>query len=136
MPDHKIDGKDIRPLMFGRARCAQSPHEAFYCYYAGGQLQAVRDRRWKLHFPHSYRSLDGRPGGTGGIPAKYVQKKIGLALFDLKSDVGESNNVADQHPEIVARLQLAAEKAREDLGDRLTQREGSGLRPAGRLGPT
>ena len=41
---------------------ARSPHEAFFTYFRGGQLQAVRDRRWKLHFPHDYRTLEGRPG--------------------------------------------------------------------------
>jgi arylsulfatase A len=134
LPDHKIDGKDIRPLMFGEPN-ARSPHAAFCCYYAGGQLQAVRDRRWKLHFPHGYRSMDGRPGGTGGVPTSYVQKEIGLALFDLHQDVGETENVADAHPDVVARLQAAAELARDDLGDQLTKRQGSGIRPAGKLGP-
>ena len=134
LPDHKIDGKDIRPLMFGQPG-ARSPHEAFYCYYAGGQLQAVRDRRWKLQFPHRYRTLAGRPGGHGGTPAKYSQAKIGLELFDLKHDVGETTNVADKYPDVMARLQRAAEKARKDLGDKLTHRKGPGIRGPGRLGP-
>jgi len=134
LPRHKIDGKDIRPLMFGEPQ-ARSPHQAFYCYYQGGQLQAVRDRRWKLHFPHGYRTMAGRPGGTGGIPTKYSQEKIGLELFDLKRDVGESKNVADQHPEIVQRLKDRAEEARADLGDKLTKRTGSGIRKAGQLKP-
>jgi arylsulfatase A-like enzyme len=134
LPAHKIDGKDIQPLMFGQPN-ARSPHEAFYCYYSGGQLQAIRDRRWKLHFPHGYRSLQGRPGGTGGTPVNYSQEKIGLALFDLKNDVGESKDVAQENPQIVKHLQRLGEEARADLGDKLTQRQGSGIRAAGRLGP-
>ena len=134
LPAHKIDGKDIQPLMFGQPN-ARSPHEAFYCYYAGGQLQAIRDRRWKLHFPHGYRTLQGRPGGTGGTPVNYSQEKIGLALFDLKNDVGESKDVAQENPRVVERLQRLAEEARADLGDKLTKRKGSGVRAAGRLGP-
>ena len=134
LPAHKIDGKDIQPLMFGQPN-ARSPHEAFYCYYSGGQLQAIRDRRWKLHFPHGYRTLQGRPGGTGGIPVNYSQEKIGLALFDLKNDVGESKDVAQENPQVVERLQRLAEEARVDLGDKLTKRQGSGIRAAGRLGP-
>lgn len=134
LPAHKIDGKDIQGLMFGEPN-VRSPHEAFYCYYAGGQLQAVRDRRWKLHFPHGYRTLQGRPGGTGGKPVNYSQEKIGLALFDLKNDVGESKNVAQENPRVVERLQRLAEEARADLGDKLTKRRGSGLREPGRLGP-
>ena len=135
LPAHKIDGKDIRPLMFGEPG-AQSPHDAFYCYYAGGELQAVRDRRWKLHFPHSYRTMAGRPGGKDGLPNPYQQAKTGLELYDLKNDVGESQNVAAEHPEVVRRLEAAAEEARSDLGDKLTKRQGSGVRGPGRLLPT
>ena len=40
LPSHQIDGKDIRPLMFGD-HDTKSPHEEFYCYYGGGQLQAA-----------------------------------------------------------------------------------------------
>ncbi len=132
LPQHKIDGQDIRPLMFGQPG-AQSPHEIFCCYYAGGQLQAVRDRRWKLHFPHGYRTMAGKPGGTEGRPTAYSQAKIGLELFDLKQDVSESINVAEDNSEIVQRLQQLAERARDDLGDTLSKRNGNGLRPPGKL---
>ena len=132
LPDHKIDGKDIRPLMFGEAD-AKSPHESFYCYYAGGQLQAVRDRRWKLHFPHQYRSMAGQEVGSNGRPGPYFQASIGVELFDLKRDIGETNNIAARHPEVVKRLQAAADKARADLGDTLTKTKGAGIRPHGKL---
>jgi arylsulfatase A-like enzyme len=132
LPDHKIDGKDISELIFD-VEGARSPHNAFYCYYGGGQLQAVRNRRFKLQFPHQYRSMNGNPGGTEGKPNPYQQLKIGLELFDLKNDIGETTNVADQHPDVVAELQRLAEIAREDLGDRLTERKGEGIRPAGRV---
>lgn len=134
LPDHPIDGKDIRPLMFGQPD-AVSPHQAFNCFYAGGQLQAIRDRRWKLHFPHSYRTLGGREGGSGGEPVDYQQAKIGKVLYDLKNDPGESTDVAASHPDVVARLEAEAEKAREMLGDQLTGRKGSQTRPPGRLQP-
>jgi len=134
LPSHEIDGQDVSSLMFGEEG-ARSPHEVFYCYYGGGQLQAVRDGRWKLHFPHGYRTLAGQPGGSGGKPAKYVQKKTGLELYDLDNDVAEAVDVAADHPEVVARLQRLAELAREDLGDKLTGRRGNGNRPVGKLGP-
>lgn len=60
---------------------------------------------------------------------------IDLTLFDLKNDVGETTNVADQYPEVVQRLERFAEQAREDLGDKLTKRPGKGIRPAGKLEP-
>lgn len=131
LPDRKIDGLDIRPLMFGEPD-ARSPHEAFYCYY-GGQLHAVRDRQWKLHAPHPYRTLNGRPGGTGGKPVPYEQARTGWELYDLKADPGETTNVYDQHPDVVHRLLHEFESAREELGDRLTDRVGKGVRPPGRI---
>jgi arylsulfatase A-like enzyme len=129
--DRIIDGKDIWPLIAGEED-ATSPHEAFYCYY-GGALHAVRDRRWKLVFPHEYRSLDGKPGGRDGRPTAYKQLKTDKRLYDLKNDVGETTNVIDKHPDIVARLEAHAEEARTALGDTLTGRKGNAVRPAGQL---
>ena len=132
LPMHKIDGKDISPLMFGD-ETVRSPHEAFYCYYRGGELQAVRDRQFKLHFPHQYRTMAGQTMGGEGKPGPYRQAKIGYELFDLKSDVGETTNVAENFPDVVKRLEQQAEMARKDLGDKLTKRKGAGVRPRGVL---
>ncbi|MEN6575073.1 MAG: sulfatase-like hydrolase/transferase [Phycisphaerales bacterium] len=131
LPDHKIDGKDIWPVIAGGPG-AKSPHEAFY-YYQGWALEAVRSGRWKLHFPHGYRTLAGRPGGTGGIPAKYEQARTDLALYDLENDIGEQHNVADEHPEVVQRLQKLADVMRQDLGDSAMKMEGTGRRPSGKV---
>jgi arylsulfatase A len=58
---------------------------------------------------------------------------VGHWLFDLKNDIGETTDVADTHPDIVARLEQHAENARATLGDTLTGRQGSEVRPAGQL---
>lgn len=131
LPTHKIDGKDIRSLMYSMPDSV-SPHEEFYLYYANGQLRGVRDRQWKLVFPHKYRSLNGRTGGSGGKPVNYEQIQCGLELYDLKNDIGESNDVSAQYPAIVARLQEAANRARTSLGDRLTKTKGNEIRSAGK----
>lgn len=133
LPDHPIDGSDIWPLMSGHPD-ATTPHDAYY-YYWGRELQAVRSGDWKLHFPHSYRTLDGRPGGSDGIPARYTQGHTDLALFNLRDDVGETNDVKTQFPEIVERLQRLAEVARAELGDTRTKQSGTGLRPRGEVAP-
>jgi arylsulfatase A-like enzyme len=127
--DRLIDGKDISPLLLGQAG-ARSPHEALFFYW-GRDLQAVRSGRWKLHLPHSYQAL--ATPGSGGNPGKYVTKSIELALFDLESDPGETQNVTEGHPEVVQRLQQLAESAREDLGDAATKRTGKNVRAPGRL---
>jgi arylsulfatase A len=132
LPELPIDGLDISNLMF-EAAPGPSPHEYFYIYYSGGQLQAVRDRQHKLLLPHRYGSLEGQPGGSDGKPAPYRQLDCPLSLFDLKADPGESQNLADSHPEILARLQAAAEVARQRFGDTLTKRQGSENRLPGKL---
>jgi arylsulfatase A-like enzyme len=129
--DRVIDGKDIWPLMAGEPE-AISPHEVFYCYY-NRELRAVRDRRWKLFFPHRSNTLQGRPGGSGGVPAPYEQIEVGRWLFDLQNDVGETKDVAAEHPEVIARLERLAETARATLGDKLTGTNGNEVRPAGQL---
>ena len=128
--DHIVDGKDIRPLLFGEPG-AKCPHEAYY-YYWNQELQAVRSGPWKLHFPHTYRSLKNA-GGHGGKPAPYVDRTTPMALFNLETDVGEQHDVAAEQPEVVARLEKLGEAAREDLGDSLTGRKGKNVRPAGHL---
>jgi arylsulfatase A len=131
VPDDRIvDGRDIGPLLRAEPG-AKSPHEAFYYYWDNG-LEAVRRGNWKLHFPHAYRSLSG-PAGKDGEPGPYRQARTELALYDLATDVGESRNVADQNPDVVAELQKLAAVAREDLGDSLTSVAGKNRRPAGKL---
>jgi arylsulfatase A-like enzyme len=129
LPERKIDGKDIRPLMFEAG--AKSPHEVYW-YYWGRELHAVRSGKWKLHLAHSYRTLAGKPG-SGGKPGPYKNVLAEPALYDLEADVGETTDVAAKHPEVVARLRALAEAAREELGDALTKREGKGVREPGRL---
>jgi arylsulfatase len=134
LPALRIDGKNIWPLLSG-VEGAKSPHEAYFIYFeADGQLQAVLSGRWKLVFPHQYRTLGGQPGGTGGQPVPYLMAETELALYNLSKDVGESKNLADRRPAVVARLQKLAEKARAELGDALTGRTGTGVRKPGRLG--
>jgi len=115
--DRIIDGRDISALMFGK-KGAKSPHEAFY-YYHTNQLQAVRSGRWKLHLALKPKKLNW----SGSVP------ESALELYDLETDIGEKNNIADKHPDVVRRLLALAEKARADLGD--MDRPGANQRPAG-----
>jgi hypothetical protein len=111
---------------------AKSPHESFLFYYHRNNLEAVRSGRWKLLLPHSYRTLAGEPG-RDGKPKPYKQEQCGLELYDLESDIGERHDVAAEHPDVVKRLQEIAERARADLGDDLTKREGANRRKPGKI---
>lgn len=130
LPEHPIDGQNIWPLMSGEPG-AKTPHES-YLFYWGRELQAIRSGDWKLHFPHTYRSLTGEPG-RDGRPAGYSQAKTDLALFNLKEDVGETTDLQDHHPDVVARLKQLADQARKELGDSARQIQGSGVRSPGRF---
>lgn len=128
LPPHPIDGLEIWPLMSGQAG-AKSPHEA-YLYYWGNELQAIRSGKWKLHFPHQYRSLTGPPGQEGK-PSGYSTQQIDLSLFDLEADIAESKDLKAEHPEVVARLEQLADQARIELGDSAKKIDGSGYRVPG-----
>ena len=135
LPEHTIDGKDMTDLMVGKDQVA--PHQsAYYFYYKRNELHAVMsgDGRRKLYYPHRYRSLNGRTGTNDGNPIPYDQNDLTeMELYDLFNDVQETNNVIEEHPNVVKRLEAYAEKARAELGDRLTGRKGAGVRPVGAL---
>lgn len=127
LPERSIDGLDIWPLLSAQAG-AKSPHEALYFYWLK-RLDAVRSGKWKLHLPHNYPHPD--PPGGDAKPGKLTTQKIGLALFDLAADIGETANVAEENPDVVDRLLKFIEAARNDLGDSATNRKGTGVREAG-----
>ncbi|MCK5652191.1 MAG: discoidin domain-containing protein, partial [Gemmatimonadetes bacterium] len=83
---------------------------------------------------HRTRSYVGVEPGMDGLPGPYAHPTVPTALYDLDNDVGETTDVSADHPDVVARLDALAEVARATLGDRLTGRVGSEVRPVGRRG--
>lgn len=114
--DRVIDGRDLVPVLTGAV--SESPHEAFY-FYSGPSLEAVRVGTWKLHLAKT------------GFHDEYNADMA--ELYDLASDPGETTDVAGAHPEVVAQLQAQAARAREELGDALTDSEGRDRRPHGEV---
>ncbi|MEM8525242.1 MAG: sulfatase [Bacteroidota bacterium] len=136
LPERKIDGVNMTSLLMNEKEAAPH-HEAYYFYYHRNQLQAVMsgDGRWKLYFPHQYRSLNGRVGTDDGLPIDYEQNKLTeMELYDLQNNISETENVIATYPEVVAQLLIYAEKIRADLGDELTDRVGVGVREVGKVG--
>jgi arylsulfatase A len=103
--DRAIDGKDIRPLMFNEAG-AKTPHEHYILAHGAG---AVRSGAWKF-----YPWPEGQMGKGKKEPPKEI-KGPKVQLYDLANDLAESKNVAEQHPEVVARLTQAYQQFLEDL---------------------
>ena len=108
-PVKAIDGHDIRPLLLGEAG-AKSPYaeRGFYFYHIH-QLQAIRRGPWKLYLPLAQKQAPGKKAGA-------VQKQV-LQLFNVQTDVTESEELSAKHPDLVQLLLAQAEKAREVIGD-------------------
>jgi len=88
VPEH-TDGISFLPALQGRAQ-GQSHHE--YLYWKFGNKQAVRMDTWK---------------------AVRLAPDQSIELYDLARDIGESENVAEKHPDVVDRMQTIMGRAVE-----------------------
>ena len=115
--DRIIDGFDASALL-AKPGSTESPYDkAGYFYYYEGHLQAVRSGPWKLRV-----AKDGPKLGRTPLPKP--------ELFNLDADIGETTDVASQHPPVVDQLLKLIDGCREDLGD--GDKPGKNQRPAGR----
>ncbi len=94
----EIDGISMLPTILGRknSNSLQTPHPPFYWeFHERGLSQAVRFDNWK--------AVRNRQDGP-------------LELFDLATDLGEQHDVADSHPDVVARAEkiLAESRTKSD----------------------
>ncbi|MEM1183751.1 MAG: sulfatase-like hydrolase/transferase [Planctomycetota bacterium] len=88
-----MDGISIAPTLTGLGR--QREHDYLYWeFYERGGKQAVRMGHWK------------------GIRLNVNFDRNGpIALYDLRTDIAEENDVAVRHPDVVARIELAMAEA-------------------------
>jgi arylsulfatase len=130
LPEKKIDGVNIFPLLKGDKNAR--PRQHFLYYYRKNNLEAVRNHRFKLVLPHKGRSYEGFLPGSDGNPGKVnEQTPVEMALYDLRRDPGERYDVQEKYPEVVEELMKLVTEARDDLGDDLTNSPGSNRRPMG-----
>ncbi|MBM3290038.1 MAG: arylsulfatase [Candidatus Hydrogenedentes bacterium] len=83
----ETDGISIAPTLFAKNGAAndQAQHEFFYWeFHEGGSKQAVRTGNWK-----AVRLKQGQP----------------LELYDLASDIGETKDIAADHPDKIAKIE-------------------------------
>jgi len=86
-----VDSVSMVPVLTGK-HGKQLDHKYLYWeFYEQGSKQAVREGRWKAI---------RMPMFTGPIQ-----------LFDLSNDLGEANNVAAEHPEVVKRMEAYMKQA-------------------------
>jgi arylsulfatase A-like enzyme len=90
-----IDGISVAPTLLGQGN--QRQHEFLYWeFHEKGFQQAVRTGDWKA-----------------------IRQKLGekLELYDLANDLSETKNIADQHPEVIDRIETFLRSARTDSED-------------------
>lgn len=120
--DRTLDGIDASGVWLGKE--GAKGHETFH-YFRGLELQAIRRGPWKLHFGTAAPLKEKGKGGNGSRP-------VGLALFHLESDPGETTNVAEANPEVIKELEALAAEMDAALGVKADSK-GPGVRPLGRV---
>lgn len=94
-PPKDIDGISVFPLLTGQAQT--NKHEFLYWeFHERGFQQAARSGDWKVVRPQADEPLE---------------------LYNLKTDLGEKENVAKQNPEVVARFERYLKTARKEHPD-------------------
>ncbi len=95
-PPTGIDGISFAPTLLGRPE-DQKKHDYLYWEFTGyGGQQAVRMGPWKAVRQNMLRRNHPDP--------------LKIELYNLEKDIGESKDVAAEHPEIVARMRLIMKK--------------------------
>jgi hypothetical protein len=91
------------PLFLGKSR--QTQHEAIVHHSINGSF-AIRQGSWKLAF------WPGSGGWSTPKPKSFENKEIKewVQLYHLSTDPAETQNVAQQNPEVVDRLTRLAQK--------------------------
>lgn len=126
LPDRKIDGLDIWPLMSGQKN-ARSPHETYVLMHGPG---TVRSGKWKF-----YPWREGKGGQRNAEPKDGRElSSFPVQLYDTVADIGEQTNLASKHPDVVKRLQAAYDAHVADI--QATRRPTAQLiRPEGAASP-
>jgi arylsulfatase A len=87
-----LDGQSVAPVLLGTGTV--KPHEFLYWeFHEQGSKQAVRTGDWK--------AIRTKPGGP-------------LELYDLSKDLGEKENIAGGHPDVVAKVEAYLKAARTE----------------------
>lgn len=104
--DHRVDGKNLLPLWKGQE--IAWPDRTLYTQWHRGEVPqmhracAARSQKWRLVQPE-------------GVAEKPLPAKLRFKLYDMEKDPFEQRDVADQHPEIVAKMKQGYEAWFKDV---------------------
>jgi len=87
----ETDGISFLPAILGKDKEQKQHDDLYWEFYERGSAQAVRMGRWK------------------GVVKPFGGNK--LELYDLQTDIGETNNIAGEHPDIVAKIRKVMAEA-------------------------
>jgi len=117
LPKNPIDSHSLRETLL---EAEPTPRDTF-AFYRGGTLEALRSGDWKLHFHKDiWRDEDN------GLSKTHE-------LYNLRQDIGESQDLAKEHPELVIELEAQAESFRLAFGDVSRGITGKDIRPMGQV---
>ncbi len=103
IPDNlMMDGVDISDFI-KNPETTEIPDRPFYFYARNGKPEAVRLGKWKLHIE---KTIGWNLIDSGEFP---------VSLYNLETDIGEQNNLAGEHPEIVEKLKKMIEEFNEKM---------------------
>lgn len=117
-PKQQIDGKNIGDLLLAKK---PKPNLNPIYFFSGMELQALRQNDFKYHFKHDYDSTSVI--GHGGAKGKSMAHTQEEALYNLKKDPAERNNLISSAQAIAERLR----KLGMDFQQKITKEQ----RPAG-----
>ncbi|WP_242672957.1 arylsulfatase [Niastella yeongjuensis] len=94
-----IDGISIVPALLGQKNAPMHPW-LYWEFHEQGGKQAVRMGKWK------------------GIKLNVTEQPNGpIELYDLTTDEGEQNNVADKHPDVVQQIRTIMQQQHRESPD-------------------
>lgn len=108
----KLDGVDLLPYFRDNKRGA--PHSTLFWRF--GAQMAVRKGDWKLVKAPGAGAVQGPQAGAAKVE--------GAHLYNLKEDIGEQTNVAEQHPDQVRELASEWDRWNSELVEPAFRRRG------------
>jgi len=96
-PPKDIDGISMVPTLMGQPRKQKKHRFLYWEFHEQGKKQAVRMGNYKA----VRLNIHYKPNAP-------------MELYDLKTDIGEQHNIADQHPEVIAKIKAYLKTARTE----------------------